>query len=247
MRAGNARSKAAAQLAAGSDRRPTPAELTGEQRIRRERTLLLAIVLSAFGPFVTGYAVIVSDSTTQMADFVRRTIELAAMIVSWAVFRFLARSAGAGAVAGDRRYALRRLANGSVAGAMGASSLTIAILALSRVGAYTAGGNVYPGLTVALLGLGVNSAFQLRYAAMTRERYDSIIAAQRRLYLGKSAVDLCVVLALAAVAVAPGHPATAAIDLFGSLCVALYLAWSAVAAMRRRRPVSGVCRTSLRN
>lgn len=233
MTAGGGRSKAATRLVTGSDRRPRSPELTGEQRFRRERTLLLAVVLSAFGPFVTGYAVIVSESATQMADFVRRTIELGAMIVSWAVFRFLARSVSAGAVPGIRRHALRRLANGSVAAAMGASSLTIAVLALSRGGAYTAGGNVYPGLTVALLGLGVNSAFQLRYAAMTRERYDSIIAAQRRLYLGKSAVDLCVAVALGAVAVAPGHPATAAIDLFGSLSVALYLAWSAVAAIRK--------------
>lgn len=219
---------AAARMASGADPAPPAPGLTRDQRIRRERTLLLAIVLSAFGPFVTGYAVVVSESATQLADFLRRTIELGAMVISWAVFRYLVRDSAPGASSAARRRMLRGVAEGSVAAAMGASALIIAGLAFARIGTFTPAGNVYPGLAVALLGFGVNTAFQLRYAAMTRERYDSIIAAQRRLYLGKSAVDLCVAAALAAVAIAPGHPATAGIDLAGSFAVALYLAAYAV-------------------
>ena len=89
--------------------------LTPAQSARRERTLLVAIALSAFGPFATGFAVAMSRSTTQVADFVRRTVELGAMIVSWTVFRRLGRETDTGA---ERRTRLESVANLSVAAAM---------------------------------------------------------------------------------------------------------------------------------
>lgn len=209
--------------------------LSRDQSARRERTLLVAIALSAFGPFVTGYAVIVSQSTTQTADFVRRTVELVAMVVSWAVFRHLARSPAAPK---ERRSRLERTANGGVATAMAVSAVVITVLALSPGGAAQPGGNVYPGLAVAILGFGVNTWFARRYTSMTRESFDPIIATQARLYLGKSAVDLCVVLALGAVVVAANHPVTAWVDRIGSVTVSGYLAWSAVRTATRRYPSS---------
>ena len=39
-------------------------------------------------------------------------------------------------------------------------------------------------------------------------------------------MDLCVVTALAAVAIAPAHPATRYVDILGSVTVAGYLLWS---------------------
>ncbi len=205
--------------------------LSADQSARRERTLLTAIALSAFGPFATGFAVIVSESTTQTADFVRRTVELAAMIVSWAVFRHLARSPS---TTSERRKRLERAANGGVAAAMAVSAVVIAFLALGPGGATTPGGNVYPGLAIAALGLGVNAWFWRRYTSMTKESFNPIIATQARLYLGKSAVDLCVVLALGAVVVATHHPATGWIDRGGSIAVSGYLAWSAFWTITRR-------------
>ena len=203
--------------------------LSAEQSARRERTMLVAIILSAFGPFATGYAVAISQSTTQIADFVRRTVELIAMIVSWAVFRRLAR--GRHCQADDRRW-LERAADTTVGVAMALSAIVIAVLAVSRLGTYVPGGRVYPGLTIAILGFAVNTWFWRRYAAMTRETYDPIILTQSRLYVGKAAVDLCVVAALAAVAAAPGHAATRAIDVGGSVVVSLYLAWSGLRIIR---------------
>ena len=50
------------------------------------KTLLLSVVLSSFGPFVLGYGLTIGHSTTQIADFTRRTAELLAIIVSFAVF-----------------------------------------------------------------------------------------------------------------------------------------------------------------
>lgn len=203
--------------------------LTPQQSARRERTLVAAIALSAFGPFATGAAVLMSRSSTQMADFVRRTVELAAMIVSWLVFRHLARAADTPAV---RRAHLERVANLGVAAAMAISAVVLAVLALAPRDASAPYGNVYPGLAIAVMGLAVNAWFRRRYSRMTRERFDAIIAAQARLYLGKTAVDCCVAVALAAVALAPMHPVTALVDPAGSLAVAGYLGWCAFRTAR---------------
>jgi hypothetical protein len=47
----------------------------------RERTLLVALLLSLWGPLATGLAVLLSQSTTQVADFVRRSVELVALAI----------------------------------------------------------------------------------------------------------------------------------------------------------------------
>ena len=65
--------------------------LSKEQSSSREKTLLTALLLSAPGPLFTGYAVLSSHSTTQLADFIRRGVELAALFISWWVFRQLQR------------------------------------------------------------------------------------------------------------------------------------------------------------
>ena len=53
-----------------------------------------------------------------------------------------------------------------------------------------------------------------------------MIAGQQQLYRAKVLVDVCVVAALAAVAIAPGHPVTRYVDLLGSVIVAVYLLWN---------------------
>jgi len=83
----------------------------------------------------------------------------------------------------------------------------MAIVALSRWSVFEVGGNVVPGLVIALLGLLTNGWFWRRYTILTREKYNAVTEAQQGLYRAKASVDLCVVVALAAVAVAPTHPA----------------------------------------
>lgn len=149
---------------------------TQEQSAARQRTLLIALLLSMWAPLVTGIAVVMSTSTTQLADFVRRTVE--------------------------------------------------------------PGGNVYPGLIIASLGVIVNSWFWRRYARLNREQYNSIINAQRQLYQAKALVDLLVIGALGAVAVAPDHYLTYYIDYLGSFALVGYLFWNALrtAAQTIKRP-----------
>ncbi len=198
-------------------------ELSPEQAARRQKTLLIALLLSAPGPIFTGIAVLNSQSTTQLADFLRRGVELVALFLSWWVFRKLHQRAS---VAEPDRARLERLAGFSIAGTMLISGAIMLLVTLSRLNAHEPGGSVTMGLIIAGLGLLTNGFFWLRYRAMTREQYSAVIAGQVNLYRAKTSVDLCVVIALGAVALAPGHPATPYVDLVGSLAVAGYLLWS---------------------
>jgi divalent metal cation (Fe/Co/Zn/Cd) transporter len=203
--------------------------LSREQAARRERTLLAALLLSAWGPLATGLGVALSRSTTQVADFVRRTVELAALFISWWAFR---RLEGGNRPDAAQRARLERMAGLAVAAALGCSGLVTLGLTLSRIQHFQPGGNVYPGLAVAGLGLVTNSWFWRRYALLDREQHSPVIAAQRGLYRAKALADLCVMLALAAVAVNPSPVVTRGIDLLGSFGVAVYLLRSCLGTAR---------------
>jgi len=190
----------------------------------RERTLLVALLLSLWAPLATGLAVLLSRSTTQVADFVRRSAELVALAISWAVYRHLRRR---GDLDAARRAALERIATRGVAAALAVSGAVMLLLAAGRLRSFEPGGDVRLGLAIAVLGLATNGWFWRRFATLARERPDALIDAQRRLYRAKVAVDACVIAALATVLWAPGHPATRWVDLGGSVAVALYLGWSA--------------------
>jgi divalent metal cation (Fe/Co/Zn/Cd) transporter len=200
--------------------------LSKEQATRREKTLLIALLLSAPGPLVTGYAVLTSHSTTQFADFLRRGVELVALFVSWWVFRQLQQKRTAD------QARLERLAGLSVAGTMLFSGTAMLIVALSRLSVYEPSGRVALGLLIAILGLLTNGWFWWRYTVLTREQFSAVIAAQQGLYRAKASVDFCVVTALAAVAIAPTHPATRYVDILGSVMVAVYLLWNGLNTAR---------------
>ena len=200
-------------------------ELSKEQAASRERTLLIALLLSTPGPLVTGLAAISSHSTTQLADFVRRTVELVALFLSWWVFRRLQRNQ---ALSKKEQSRLEDVAGLGVAAAMICSGIVMLLVAISRFSEFEPGGQVIPGLVIAVLGLITNGWFWRRYTALTREQYSAVIAAQQRLHRAKAIVDLCVVAALAAVAIAPTHRATPYVDILGSITVAGYLLWNGV-------------------
>lgn len=192
---------------------------------QRERTLALALLLSLAGPFATGYAALISRSATQLADFVRRSVELVALATSWAVVRQRRRRPDLGA-AHVRR--LERRAAVAVAVALSVSGVATLVVAAQHLRAFAPGGDVRLGLAIAGLGLITNAAFWRRYARLQREGPNAVIDAQRRLYGAKVVADAFVVVALATIWLAPEHPAARPVDLVGSLAVALYLLATAV-------------------
>lgn len=211
--------------------------LSKEQTSSRAKTLLTALLLSAPGPLVTGYALLTSHSTTQLADFLRRGVELVAIFISWWVFRRIQQNAARGEAYQTR---LEQAAGLSTAGAMVCSGVVLLAVALSRWSVFEPGGNVIMGLVIAILGVLTNGWFWWRYTALTREQYSTVIAAQQQLYRAKTSVDLCVVTALAAVAIAPAHPATPYVDLLGSILVAIYLLWSGLRTAQKHLGGAGI-------
>lgn len=152
-----------------------------------------------------------------------------AIFISWWVFRQIYRNRASGE---EHQRRLERTAGLSTAGAMVFSGVILLGVALSRMSVFEPGGNVTMGLTIAVLGLVTNGWFWWRYNVLSREQYSSVIAAQQQLYRAKASVDLCVVAALAAVAIAPNHPATRYVDILGSVTVAGYLLWSGLRSAR---------------
>ncbi len=194
-----------------------------------ERTLLASVVMSSPGPIVVGAALFFGRSSTQLADFIRRTAELVAIIVSWIVFRILNKK---GEPDPELKNKLEQTANLCVGVAMclsGAGMLIISLLSPN-----SEKGNVIPGLIIAILGVTTNSWFWLRYSKLNREKPNAILAVQSKLYRAKSLVDTCVTLALIVVSVAPTAPVTQYVDLGGSTIVAAYLIINGIITIRGR-------------
>ena len=183
-----------------------------------ERTLLASVILSSPGPIVVGLGLLLGRSSTQLVDFIRRTAELAAIIVSWVVFRYLSKNEETDI---NRKEKLEHTANLSVGIAMCVSGIAMIIVALFRSNAEK--GNVVPGLIIALLGVVVNSLFWIRYSKLNRENPDAILSVQSKLYFAKLLVDLCVTVTLVIIVIAPSGSLTYYVDLIGSILVSVYL------------------------
>ncbi|MCK9267678.1 MAG: cation transporter [Alkaliphilus sp.] len=203
---------------------------------KRERTLLISLLISSLAPIATGIPAIISRSATQIADFLRRTAELMALFVSWRVYRKIFKKTDS-EIGSDRSYRARmeQIANMTVIGAMTCSGIAMFVVGVIRLFVYKVSGNVIMGLTIAILGLSVNSWFWWRYSTMIREEFDLVIAGQRNLYRAKVFVDTAVVIALTSVTIAPNHPITKYIDALGCIIVSFYLLYNGFDMLRKNK------------
>ncbi len=183
-----------------------------------ERTLLASVIMSSPGPIVVGLGLLVGRSSTQLADFIRRTAELVAIIVSWVVYNVTHKGAEADT---ERKLRLERIADFCVGSAMCLSGMAMLLVAFLSDGGEK--GNVIPGLVIAILGVTTNSWFWLRYRKLDKANPNAILAVQSKLYRAKSLVDACVTIALTTVAVSPASVAAHYMDVVGSVAVAVYL------------------------
>jgi len=193
------------------------------------RTLLWSVIMSAPGPLVVGLGLLAGRSSTQMADFVRRSAELLAIIMSFVCFRLTTRS---GETDFEKKEKLERISNLFVGAMMclgGAIMLVLAFISGSEDK-----GNVVPGLAIAVLGVIANSIFWRRYSRLNKAEPNPILAVQARLYRAKSLVDGCVTLALLSVLLAPRSTFSYYLDLIGSVIVAAYLVFCGLQTIRER-------------
>lgn len=194
-----------------------------------ERTLLASVVMSSPGPLVVGLGLFVGRSSTQLADFIRRSAELVALVVSWIVFRILHKGNETNTA---RKGKLENIANLCVGAAMCLSG--VAMMIISLLSPNTEKGNVIPGLVIALLGVITNSWFWFRYRKLNCENPNAILAVQSKLYRAKSLVDACVSIALIVITLAPGTSVARFVDFGGSIIVAVYLVMNGIMTIRRK-------------
>lgn len=196
---------------------------------RGGRTLLASVLLSAPGPLVLGLGLLLGNSTTQIADFVRRTVELAATIVSWCVFR-----STAGLPHDDeKRVRLERSVDICVGIAMLVSGVAMGCLAVIGLIRPSPKGNVLPALIIAVLGVISNGILALNYTAANKKAPNDVMKAQRALYRTKTVVDGCVCCALIAVMLVTGTAARIA-DFAGGLAVTAVLCVNGLKLFVRR-------------
>ncbi len=193
------------------------------------KTLLWSVIMSAPGPLIIGLGLFVGRSSTQIADFVRRSSELLAIIMAYVVYKITTKD---GVCDTAKKEKLEKFSNLFV-GAMMCLGGTLMLL-LAFVSENDDKGNVIPGLAIALLGVIANTIFWRKYTKLNKQEPNAILAVQARLYRAKSLVDTCVTIALLSVALFPESPVSYYLDLIGSVIVALYLIWCGIQTILER-------------
>ncbi len=184
------------------------------------KTLLMSVIMSAPGPLILGVGLLLGQSTTQIADFVRRTIELLAIIASFAAYRITVKKQ----LDETQTARLERSTNLFVGITMLAAGLIMLCITLFSDSGDK--GNVIFGLAIALMGAAANSIFWFRYKRLAEAEKSAILEVQSKLYRAKTFVDLCVTAALLSVLIAPESDFSHYLDVIGSAVVSVYLALS---------------------
>lgn len=196
------------------------------------RTLLWSVIMSAPGPLVVGLGLLAGRSSTQIADFVRRSAELLAILMAFVTYQI---TTGSGRNDPERKAKLEKSSNIFVGTMMCLGGSVMIGLALFTQN--TDKGNVIPGLAIALLGVVANTLFWRKYTLLSRREPNPVLAVQARLYRAKSLVDGCVTIALLSVFLAPGTALSYHLDRTGSFIVAVYLVFCGIQTIwERLRP-----------
>jgi len=192
-------------------------------------TLLMSVVMSAPGPLIIGLGLLIGKSSTQIADFVRRSAELLGIIMAYVVYRITTKE---GVCDTAKKERLERISNIFVGTMMCLGGVLMLLLAFTANDSEK--GNVIPGLVIALLGVVANTLFWRKYMKLNKLEPNAIMAVQARLYRAKSLVDGCVTIALLSVVLFPGSQLSYYLDFVGTIVVAVYLAWCGVKTIKER-------------
>lgn len=187
------------------------------------RTLLMSVLMSSPGPLVVGLGLLAGRSSTQIADFVRRSSELLAIIMAFIVYKITTKD---GTCNEAKKAKLECISNAFVGTMMCIGGCFMIALTLMSDNADK--GNVIPGLSIAVLGVIANTIFWRKYTKLNKSESNAILAVQARLYRAKSLVDSCVTIALLSVVIVPASNLSIWLDFIGSLIVAAYLIWCGI-------------------
>lgn len=184
------------------------------------KTLLWSVLMSSPGPLVVGLGLLSGRSSTQIADFIRRSSELLAIIMSFVIYKITTKD---DVWNKKRKQTLERSSNIFVGSMMCVGGIFMILLTLIK--SNTEKGNVIPGLAIAVMGVIANSIFYYKYTHLNKLEANPILMVQARLYRAKTIVDGCVTFALLSVVIAPESVLSFSLDFIGSFIVAIYLLW----------------------
>lgn len=187
------------------------------------KTLLMSIIMSSPGPLVVGLGLIIGRSSTQIADFVRRTAEFLAIVMSYAVYMATLKYRDKDDEKVRRLEKYSNLAFGIMIGLAGLIMTVITFVLHTEDK-----GNIIPALTIALLSASANSLFWIKYTRLHRAGAGAIMAVQARLYRAKTLIDTGISAVLLTILVAPKSGFSHWLDFSGSLLVAIYLTWCGI-------------------
>ena len=193
------------------------------------KTLLWSVIMSSPGPLVVGLGLLAGRSSTQLADFVRRSSELLAIIMAFVTYKMTTKDGQEDLVKKQKIERFSNLFVGTMMCLGGSIMLVLAFVAENEDK-----GNVIPGLSIAVMGVVANTIFWRKYTKLNKQEPNPIIEVQARLYRAKSLVDSCVTIALLSVALMPGGEVSYYLDLIGSVIVAIYLVFCGVQTIRER-------------
>ena len=193
------------------------------------KTLIWSIIMSSPGPLVVGLSLLSGRSATQIADFLRRTAEFLAIVMSAVTFMLISKDKEKDE---DRRKKLESRSNLFVGAMMCLAGIVMAVLAIFVD--HEDKGNVIPSLIIAVLSAGGNSIFWHRYTHLKNAKQNVIFATQARLYRAKTLIDSGVIVALTSVIIAPDALFSIILDIGGSVLIAAYLIYSGIYTVKER-------------
>ena len=183
--------------------------------------MLMSVIMSSPGPLVVGLALLSSRSSTQIADFIRRSIELLAIILAFVVYCVTTKN---DIVDEIKKKKYERFTNLFVSVAMVTCGIIMLLLAIFSENEEK--GNVIPGLAIAILGVIANTIFWFKYKKLSNQTGNTILRVQSSLYRAKAFVDTSVVIALGVMLFSNNPTLSQYFDLIGTICVSVYLAFS---------------------
>jgi Co/Zn/Cd efflux system component len=187
---------------------------------RREKTLLAAMLLSAWAPVVTFVGVLMSGSLTQIGDFVRRTAEFVALAAAYVSFRRIRTLE----LSLKQKETVEKRVSLVVSVTLGLSGLALLSVGIPNlIRPSVTPGDVRLGLVVAILGFVVNMFFLIRYTMFEKSATDVIIRSQKRLYMAKAVVDSVVVFSYVVIMSSASARFSSRVDGLGMVMVAIYL------------------------
>ncbi len=160
-----------------------------------------------------------NSTSTQLSDFLRRSAELLVLILALVIYNLLKKD-----LEESQKHKLRMIMIRSVGGMLLLTSLVLITLALrNMLNPSIPEGNVWLGLSVALLGVIFNGSFMIRYTLFNRSKQHTVMASQVKLYQTKTLIDISVVISLGAVLLLEANMTTFWIDTIVTVIIAIYL------------------------